>query len=301
MIETLPSYSTRRWPLRLRLPKNASTGRRYSGINVLILWSAVVENGFSVQSWLTYRQALALGGHVHKGERGTTVVYADRFVPDNERRCAHERGEAPHAIPFLKRFTVFNVEQCQDLPEEIAAGPPPVGADLILPQAEALIRAVGADLRIGGDKAYYDVAGDFIRVPPPQAFYEPINWIRTVCHEHIHYTGAAHRLNRDLSGSFGSRKYAVEELVGEVGAAMLCASLGIVPTVRHADYLNTWLEVLHEDARAIVRATSAASKAADYLLSFLPGDVMQQKERPEPSVPPAGTRRWRGRGKRGRS
>jgi antirestriction protein ArdC len=149
------------------------------------------------------------------------------------------------------------------------------------------------------------VAGDFIRVPPPQAFYEPINWTRTVCHEHIHYTGAAHRLNRDLSGSFGSAKYATEELVGEVGAAMLCAALGIVPTVRHADYLGAWLEVLHEDARAIVRAASAASKAADYLLSFLPGDavtkVALQKDRHEPSAPPAGSWRPRGRGRRERS
>jgi antirestriction protein ArdC len=196
----------------LGLPRNATTGRRYSGINVLILWSAVVENGYSVQSWLTYRQALALGGHVRKGERGTTVVYADRFVPDDERQRAHERGAAPRAIPFLKRFTVFNVEQCQDLPDGIAAGPPPVDTDLILPQAEALIRAIGADLRIGGDKAYYDVAGDFIRVPPPQAFYEPINWSRTVCHEHVHWAGAAHRLNRDLSGPFGSKKYAEDEL-----------------------------------------------------------------------------------------
>jgi antirestriction protein ArdC len=254
----------------LGLPKNAATGRRYSGINVLILWSAVVENGYSVQSWLTFKQALAIGGHVRKGERGTTVVYADRFVPDNERQRAHERGEAPRAIPFLKRFTVFNVEQCQDLPEGMAAAPPPVDTDLILPQAEALIRAIGADLRIGGDKAYYDVTGDFIRVPPPQAFYEPINWTRTVCHEHVHWAGAAHRLNRDLSGSFGSRKYAEEELVGEVGAAMMCAALGVVPTVRHADYLGAWLDLLGADHRAIVRAASAASKAADYLLAFLP-------------------------------
>jgi len=254
----------------LGLPKNAATGRRYSGINVLILWSAVVEHDYSVQSWLTFKQSLALGGHVRKGERGTTVVYADRFVPDDERRRAHERGEAPRAIPFLKRFTVFNVEQCLDLPDGIAAGPPPVDTDLILPQAEALIRAIGADLRIGGDKAYYDVAGDFIRVPPPQVFYEPINWTRTVCHEHVHWAGAAHRLNRDLSGSFGSRKYAEEELVGEVGAAMMCAALGVVPTVRHADYLGAWLDLLGSDTRAIVRAASAASKAADYLLAFLP-------------------------------
>jgi antirestriction protein ArdC len=251
----------------LGLPKNATTGRTYSGINVLILWDAVIEHGFPAQSWLTFKQALALGGHVRKGERGTTVVYADRFVPDGERKRAQEKGEEPRAIPFLKRFTVFNAEQCEGLPDGVSVPAPPVDTSLILPQAEALIRAIGADLRIGGDKAYYDVAGDFIRVPPPQAFFEPINWHRTVWHEHLHWAGAAHRLNRDLSGSFGSKKYAEEELVAEVGAAMVCAALHIVPTVRHADYVGAWIDLLGEDSRAIVRAASAASKAADYLLA----------------------------------
>ena len=96
---------------------------------MLILWGAVIEHGFSGQSWLTFRQALGLGGHVRKGERGTTVVYADRFVPDDERRRAAETGEEPGAIPFLKRFTVFNTDQCDGLPEEVAASvvPPPPG------------------------------------------------------------------------------------------------------------------------------------------------------------------------------
>jgi antirestriction protein ArdC len=91
----------------LAMPKNASTDRRYSGINVLILWGAVIERGFTGQSWLTFRQALALGGNVRKGERGTTVVYADRFVPGDERRRAVETGEDARTIPFLKRFTVY--------------------------------------------------------------------------------------------------------------------------------------------------------------------------------------------------
>jgi antirestriction protein ArdC len=181
----------------LGIPKNAATGRNYSGINVLILWGAVVQHGYAVQSWLTYRQALGLGGNVRKGECGTTVVYADRFVPDDERRRAHHEGEAARAIPFLKRFTVFNVEQCEGLPDGIVSAPLPVDAGLILPQVEELIRATGADIRIGGDKAYYDVASDFIRVPPPQAFFEPINWHRTALHEILHLVGR--RLGRDLN------------------------------------------------------------------------------------------------------
>ena len=137
----------------LGLPKNAATGRQYSGINVLILWNAVIEHGYAVQSWLTFRQALLLGGHVRKGERGTTIVYADHFIPEDAHERARESGEEPRAIPFLKRFTVFNAEQCEGLPDGLVAPTPPIETNMILPQAEALIRATGADIRIGGDRA----------------------------------------------------------------------------------------------------------------------------------------------------
>ena len=254
----------------LAMPRNAATGRQYSGINVLILWGAVISQGYSGQSWLTFRQALALGGNVRKGEHGTTVVYADRFVPDDEKKRARETGEEAAAIPFLKRFTVFNSAQCENLPEDVAIVAPPPPPGLIEPQVEALIKASGIDFRIGGDRAFYVPAQDYVQVPPPQAFFEPINWHRTALHECSHASGAPHRLNRDLSGAFGTKKYAFEELVAEISAAFCCAALGIVPTVRHADYIGSWAEVLREDNRAIVRAASQASKAADFLLDFLP-------------------------------
>ena len=257
----------------LAMPKNATTQRRYSGVNVLILWGAVIERGFVGQSWLTFRQALSLGGNVRKGEHGTTVVYADRFTPEDERRRAERDGDEPGAIPFLKRFTVFNTDQCENLPDGLITAPPPVPEGLILPQAEALIGATGADFRVGGDRAFYSPANDYIQVPRPDAYFEPINWHRTALHELGHWVGHPSRLTRDLSGAFGSALYAKEELVAEMTSAFVCASLGIVPTVRHADYLGSWLEVLREDDRAIVRAASAASKAADYLLAFRPDRV----------------------------
>lgn len=257
----------------LAMPKNASTERGYPGINVLILWGAVVARGFSGQGWLTFRQALGLGGNVRKGETGTTVVYADRFIPGDERQRAREAGEEAQGIPFLKRFTVFNTAQCEGLPDNLTVFPPPVPEGLILPEVEALIRASDADLRLGGDKAFYAVVPDYIQVPRPEAYFEPINWHRTALHELGHWAGAAHRLGRDLSGGFGSKKYAQEELVAEMTAAFTCATLGIAPTVRHADYIGSWLDVLREDDRAIVRAASAAWKAADYLLAFRTGAV----------------------------
>ena len=201
----------------LGLPRNAATDRAYSGVNVLILWDAVVRRGFAVQRWLTFRQALSLGAHVRKGETGTTVVYADRFTPDDERRSAEQDGEAARAIPFLKRFTVFNCQQCDDLPEALTVTPPPVRTDLILPQVDALIRATGIDFRIGGDRAFYAPGPDYVQVPPPEAYFEPINWHRTALHECSHASGHSSRLNRDLSGTFGSKKYAFEDVnAGEI-------------------------------------------------------------------------------------
>jgi antirestriction protein ArdC len=254
----------------LSMPKNASTDRFYSGVNILLLWGSTIEHGFTGQSWLTFRQALSLGAHVRKGERGTTVVYADRFVPSDEKRRAAETGEEAQAIPFLKRFTVFNCDQCNELPDEIAAAAPPPPPDLVEPKVEALIKATGIDFRIGGNRAFYAPVEDYVQVPPPQAYFEPINWHRTALHELGHATGHRSRLNREQSGSYGTKKYAFEELVAELSAAFGCASLGIVPTVRYADYIGAWLEVLREDNRAIVRAASQASKAADYLLGFAP-------------------------------
>ncbi|MBY8821067.1 ArdC family protein [Sphingomonas colocasiae] len=249
------------------LPRNAVTGRSYSGVNILILWGAVIEAGWPSQGWLTFRQALEAGGNVRKGERGTTVVYADRFIPKGEAaRVAQDGGEA-RAVPFLKSFTVFNVAQCEGLRSGIGIDPAPLSEREIVPVAEAVIAASGVDFRIGGDRAFYVPAHDYVQVPPQPAFFDQINYYRTALHELTHATGHASRLDRKLLNAFGSKDYAREELVAEMGSAFLCAALGIAPTVRHADYIGSWLEVLREDNRAIFRAASLASKAADWLLA----------------------------------
>lgn len=250
------------------LPKNVASGRSYSGINILILWSAVIERGYTSQNWLTFRQALALGGTVRKGEHGITIVHADRFVPKEEKERAKAEDIEPQAIPYLKRFTVFNVAQCDGLPEHVHQQTGPLPERETIPHAEALIGASGADIRIGGDRAFYMPGADFIQLPPQPAFFQQINYYRTCFHELGHWTGHQTRLSRDMSSSFGSNSYAREELVAEMAAAFVCSSLGIEPTVRHADYIGSWLTVLREDNRAIFRAASLASKAADFLLAF---------------------------------
>ena len=207
------------------LPRNALSGRRYSGVNVLLLWGAAIGGGYPSQSWLTFKQALEAGGNVRKGEKGTMVVYADRFIPEAEKARAVETGGDARAVPFLKRFTVFNLAQCEGLRSGLAVDPVPLPEREIIPHAEALIEATGADIRIGGDKAFYSPSGDFIQVPPQPAFRDQINYYRTVFHELSHHSGAAHRLNRDMSGRFGSKPYAREELVALSGQSAPSATL----------------------------------------------------------------------------
>ncbi|MDP8997662.1 MAG: zincin-like metallopeptidase domain-containing protein [Pseudomonadota bacterium] len=252
----------------LGLPVNGLTRRNYSGINILLLWSALEAESFASSYWLTFKQCIAMGGSVRKGQRGTHVYFADKFVPQKEKARAEQDGDEASAIAFLKRYTVFNAEQCDGLPVGLFGEVEPRQPREIVPEAEALIRATGADFRVGGDRAFYVPSEDFIRIPNQTAYSDQINYYRTAFHELGHWTGHRTRLDRNLTTKFGTVDYAREELIAEMATAFVCASLGIVPTVRHADYLGQWLQVLKEDARAIVRAASLASKACDFILAF---------------------------------
>ena len=170
---------------------------------------------------------------------------------------------------MLRTFTVFNVAQIEDLPDGLIE---PVDVTPVFddPHAktQAFIKATAADIRHGGDRACYVSSRDFISLPPFPAFKTAESYYATSLHELGHWSGAKCRLNRDLSGRFGSRAYAAEELVAELTAAFLCAHLGIVGELRHAGYVDSWLELLRADKRAIFTAASKASQAADYLRSF---------------------------------
>jgi antirestriction protein ArdC len=252
----------------LGLPVNGLTRGSYSGFNILLLWSALEQKGFASPYWLTFKQCLAMGGSVRKGEHGTHVYFADKFVPQKEQQRAKDEDTDPSAIHFLMRYTVFNAEQCDGLPVGLFGTVEPRSSREIVPEAEALIEATGADFRIGGDQAFYVPSEDFIRIPNQTAYTDQINYYRTAFHELGHWTGHKSRLDRSLTTKFGTADYAREELVAEMATAFVCASLGIVPTVRHADYIGNWLQVLKDDAKAIVRAASLASKACDFILAF---------------------------------
>ena len=180
-------------------------------------------------------------------------------MPTKEKARAEQDGDEAASIAFLKRYVVFNAEQCDSLPRGLITSPAIKPERELIPEAEALIAATKADFRIGGDQAFYVPSEDFIRIPHQTTYTDQINYYRTAFHELGHWTGHKSRLDRSLTSKFGTVDYAREELVAELATAFVCASLCIVPTVRHADYIGNWLQVLKEDARVIVKAASLAT------------------------------------------
>lgn len=242
-------------------------GIPYKGINVVMLWSASVIKGHACPLWLTFKQALELGGNVRKGERGELVVYADRIT----RTETDAKGEeTEREIPFMKGYTVFNAEQCEGLPAQYYARPeaPALPLPARIEAADAFFAATRADIRHGGTRAYYAQGSDHVQMPPFETFEDAESYAATLAHELTHWTKHPARLDRDMGRvKWGDAGYAREELVAELGAAFLCADLGITPDVRpdHAAYIASWLEALKGDKRFIFTAAAHAQRAADYL------------------------------------
>jgi antirestriction protein ArdC len=249
-----------------------AAGAAYRGVNVLMLWAAAMEHGFSCPIWMTYKQARELGGQVRKGEKGSLVVYADTFTKTD----TDDSGDAQEVeIPFMKGYTVFNVEQIDGLPGHFYALPSPGNHDIArLDDVERFFAATGAAIRHGGDMACYHIAADRVHMPELPSFRDAESYYATLAHEMTHWTRHPSRLDRDFGRKrFGDAGYAMEELVAEIGAAFLCADLGITPETRedHAAYIATWLKVLREDKRAIFTAAGHAQRAADHLHAYQPG------------------------------
>ena len=238
-------------------------GEPYSGINVLLLWSEAMARGFQAPTWMTFRQALALGGHVRKGETGSTVVYANTLAKAETDEAGEEQLRQ---VSFLKAYTVFNVEQIDGLGEGYAPEPAPaVNPDDRISAVEAWFATLGVMVRHGGGSAFYRPATDHVQMPPFEQFHDAQGYYATLGHECVHWTGHPDRLARDFSRS--TRAYAREELVAELGAAFLCADLGLSlePREDHAAYLGHWLEVLRGDKRFIVSAAAHAQRAVAWL------------------------------------
>ena len=250
-------------------------GQPYSGINILMLWASAMEQGFAAPIWMTFKQALELNAHVRKGEKGSLVVYANSIT-----RTEHDgdTGEdIEREIPFLKGYTVFNVEQIDGLPEiYYAKAESQLTPVERIERAEEFFKHIPVTLKHGGNRAYYAQELDYVQMPIIEAFRDAESYYATLGHEFIHSTRHPMRLARDFGRkTWGDEGYAREELVAELGSAFLCTDLELTPEVRddHAGYIANWPEVLKNDKRCVVQAASYAQKAVDYLHGLQPQPV----------------------------
>jgi antirestriction protein ArdC len=239
-------------PWGVPLPYNAATGRRYSGVNIILLWDTLHAR----PAWITWNQAKLLDAHVKKEEHATRIVYASTITKVEE--------DEERAIPFLKYYYVFNVEQVDGLPEHCYAVPKENAKDSV----SAFLTGTGANVRHGGTRAFYSPGDDLIQMPHPEHFVTAEHYDATLLHEHVHWTGHPSRLARDIGRRFGDSAYAFEELVAELGAAFLSAELGMPSELHHADYIGSWVKLLSDYERAIFSAARKATEAADYLRAF---------------------------------
>ena len=262
------------------MPVNAATGKRYRGVNVVALWSESHYKGYPEAIWATYRQWEELGKQVSKGQKAAIGVFwkqldqADRTGDTNE---GEQAEETKSRSCLANAFALFNVAQTEGYEAPSLVDRPEVPR---IEQAEQFFEQLGANIQHGGNRAYYRPSTDHIQMPPFEAFITPEAYYATLAHEATHWTAHKSRLDRDLSGRFGSESYAAEELIAELGAAFLSADLALSPEMRddHASYIQSWLKILKADNRAIFTAASHAQKAAD----FLHGKQIAAEPEPEP-------------------
>jgi antirestriction protein ArdC len=249
-----------------------SCGERYRGVNVLWLWCVAEERGYRSDCWVTFKQALDLGGHVRNGEKGTKIVYYNTL----EKESTNDAGETTvEKIPLLKTYTVFNADQCEGLPESFYAPAGAVYGTEPIPVVAELAKNSGAEI-VDGPYPCYRPTLDQVVMPATNRFRDDVGHASTLLHELAHWTARDGRCSRpQLAKKFGDDAYAMEELVAELAAAFLCADLGISaePREDHAGYLASWIAVLKADSRAIFTAAAAAGRAAEYLAQFAPQPV----------------------------
>ncbi|WP_166144339.1 ArdC family protein [Methylosinus sp. RM1] len=258
-------------------PINAVTGRRYHGINVLLLGLSQFSFESRDPRFCSYKQAKERGWQVRAGEKGTTVYFYKQLRVE-DRDAPADGEEHTRNIPLLRAYTVFNGSQIDGIPEFV----PPTIEEAPWRRFEAadiIMRNSGAIIHIGGDRAFYRPSTDSIHLPPKSAFRSPEGLAVVEIHELCHWTAAPSRLNRDLTGVFGSAKYAFEELIADIASCLVNTELGLPTDIEnHASYVAFWAARLQSDKREIFRAAAAAQKAADYCLAFHPDFAESQSD-----------------------
>jgi len=254
----------------MTVPKNATTGSPYHGVNVVALWAQAANRRFMSGYWASYQQWQKLGAQVRRREQGSLIIFYKRI----ESVLESESGDAV-AVPrsVIRWSYVFNAAQVDGWDHPASQQQSAVVTN---EQIEAFIRATKADIRHGSSVARYNRLKDYIELPAPEHFIgtptsSPTEaYYAVLLHELTHWAGAPHRLDRVKGKEFGDPEYAFEELVAELGAAFLCSAFGIVnePRLDHAGYIAHWLDILGRDNRAIFKAASLAQHAVEYLLKL---------------------------------
>jgi antirestriction protein ArdC len=246
---------------RANLPFNGFSGRNYNGMNLLLLGCS----GHSSNAWYSFKQVKELGGNVKAGEKSTMVI----FWQFSEKKDAS--GNVVDKIPFLRYYNVFNYDQCENLPLPKQVEGKPIAYTSL----DSMIKDdLDIKLTHGGNQAFYSPSVDVITMPMHEAFTSPEHYDATILHELTHATGHTSRCNRDFKNRFGSEAYAFEELVAELGSAFLSANLNVKPLLQHnAAYIQSWLKVLKGDKKAIITASSQATKACAWVLDILQADT----------------------------
>jgi len=243
------------------IPKNLVSGKRYRGINVLLLECA----GYSSPYWLTYKQTIDKGGNVRKGEAGTPVVFWKQW----EVKDTKDADGKAKRIPIMRYYRVFNSEQC----ENIAAPEAPQNHFNPIEECEKVVSdmATPPTIKHMGTKAYYSHTRDLIKIPRVELFSSPEDYYGVLFHELTHATGHSSRLDRkEVQGTtaYGTEDYSREELIAEMGAAFLCGHTRIINKTidNNAIYIASWLKRLQNDKKLVITAASQAQKAADCIL-----------------------------------
>ncbi|TWI09385.1 ArdC family protein [Aerolutibacter ruishenii] len=240
------------------LPYNPTTGKPYRGGNMVMLWIAGMVDGYEDRRWLTYKQAQAIGAQVRKGAKSVPLRYV--IFPDKEEGQGVIMSSKPR--PFF--FNVFNAEQIDGMPA--APSREALAPEQRNAQCEALLRGSGAEIVHGTASPHYAPGSDRIGLPHPERFVSYEAYLATALHELAHWTGHPSRLNRDLSGAFGSLSYAREEMVAETASHILAVELGIGHDVsQHAAYLSMWIKIAQEEPGYLYQAAASAEKVCDFL------------------------------------
>ncbi|MEO9474614.1 MAG: zincin-like metallopeptidase domain-containing protein [Cyclobacteriaceae bacterium] len=255
----------------LGIPENPTTSKRYQGINILALWFNQKSKEFQSNKWASFKQWKEAGSHVKKGEKGTRIIFYKTLVKDNENGNSEDEKIK---IPMLKQYVVFNASQVEGYEDSEKNIIPECDKVNRLNLVDDFCKNTKAEIRTGGDRAYYTPIGDYINMPETSLFYDSENTSATenyysvLLHELTHWTGAKSRLNRDWEKSQKPKEdYAFEELVAELGSAFLCAQHNINQShpKNHALYIKSWLKALRNDKSFIFKAAAQAAKASDYL------------------------------------